>query len=45
VNNDLSVKFNNNDPRGNPKSKDWYLISGVTLTYRILGGRQPCFNF
>ncbi len=45
VNNDLSVKFNNNDPRGNPKTKDWYLISGVTLTYRILGGRQPCFNF
>jgi hypothetical protein len=45
VNNDLSVKFENNDPRGNPKSKDWYLISGVTLTYRILGGRQPCFNF
>jgi len=45
VNNDLTVKFENNDPRGNPKSKDWYLISGVTLTYRILGGRQPCFNF
>jgi len=39
------IKFDNNDPRGNPKSKDWYLISGVTLTYRILGGRQPCFNF
>jgi len=45
VNNDLSVKFENNDPRGNPKNKDWYLISGITLTYRILGGRQPCFNF
>lgn len=39
------VKFDNNDPRGNPKTKDWYLISGLTLTYRILGGRQPCFNF
>lgn len=39
------VKFDNNDPRGNPKTKDWYLISGITLTYRILGGRQPCFNF
>lgn len=39
------IKFENNDPRGNPKTKDWYLISGITLTYRILGGRQPCFNF
>ncbi|MDI1233582.1 MAG: DUF6089 family protein [bacterium] len=39
------IKFDNNDPRGNPKTKDWYLITGITLTYRILGGRQPCFNF
>ncbi len=39
------TKFENNDPRGNPKTKDWYMIGGITLTYRIMGGRQPCFNF
>lgn len=39
------VKFENNEPRGNPKTKDWYMIGGITLTYRIMGGRQPCFNF
>jgi hypothetical protein len=37
--------FENNDPRGNPATKDWYVIGGLTLTYRIHGGRQPCFNF
>jgi opacity protein-like surface antigen len=37
--------FENGDPRGNSKTKDWYMIGGITLTYRILGGRQPCFNF
>jgi hypothetical protein len=39
------TKFDNNDARGNAKVKDWYLIGGVTITYRILGGKQPCFNF
>ncbi len=39
------VKFDNNDSRGNAKVKDWYMIGGITLTYRILGGRTPCFNF
>jgi len=39
------TKFENNDPRGNAKVKDWYMIGGITLTYRIMGGRQPCFNF
>ena len=39
------TKFENNDPRGNAKVKDWYLIGGVTVTYRIMGGKQPCFNF
>jgi hypothetical protein len=39
------TKFDNNIARGNARTKDWYLIGGVTLTYRILGGRTPCFNF
>jgi hypothetical protein len=38
-------RFENNDLRGNSKTKDWYMIGGLTLTYRILGGKQPCFNF
>jgi hypothetical protein len=37
--------FENNDLRGNSGTKDWYMMGGLTLTYRILGGRQPCFNF
>jgi hypothetical protein len=37
--------FENGDLRGNSKTKDWYMIGGLTLTYRILGGKQPCFNF
>jgi uncharacterized protein DUF6089 len=38
-------KFDNNEVRGNARTKDWYIMGGVTITYRILGGRQPCFNF
>ncbi|MBC7426488.1 MAG: outer membrane beta-barrel protein [Bacteroidia bacterium] len=38
-------KFANNEARGNSKKKDWYMIAGVTLTYRILGGKTTCFNF
>ncbi len=37
--------FENGDSRGNSATKDWYVIGGLTLTYRIHGGRQPCFNF
>jgi hypothetical protein len=37
--------FENGDARGNSATKDWYVIGGLTLTYRIHGGRQPCFNF
>jgi len=37
--------FENNDLRGNSGTKDWYMMGGLTITYRILGGRQPCFNF
>jgi hypothetical protein len=37
--------FENGDLRGNSATKDWYVIGGLTLTYRIHGGRQPCFNF
>ncbi len=39
------LPFENNEFRGNSATKDWYLIGGLTLTYRIIGGRQPCFNF
>lgn len=39
------IKYENNESRGNAKNKDWYLLGGITLTYRILGGKQPCFNF
>lgn len=34
--------------RGNPKKKDWYVFSGLTLTYRIAGsgtGRGRLTNF
>ena len=37
--------FENGDVRGNAATKDWYVLGGLTLTYRIHGGRQPCFNF
>ena len=37
--------FENGDMRGNSKTKDWYMIGGITLTYRIMGGRTQCFNF
>ena len=37
--------FENNEARGSSATKDWYMIGGLTLTYRIHGGRQPCFNF
>lgn len=39
------LPFENDEFRGNSATKDWYLIGGLTLTYRIMGGRQPCFNF
>lgn len=38
-------KFENGELRGNSSYKDWYLMGGLTLTYRIIGGRTPCFNF
>lgn len=39
------LPFENGDPRGNSATKDWYILGGLTLTYRIHGGKQPCFNF
>jgi len=39
------MKFENNEARGGSGGKDWYMMTGITITYRILGGSQPCFNF
>jgi hypothetical protein len=39
------MKFENNEARGGAGGKDWYMMTGLTITYRILGGSQPCFNF
>jgi hypothetical protein len=38
-------RFQENLPRGNPGTKDWYMFSGIHITYRILGGKVQCFNF
>jgi hypothetical protein len=39
------LPFENGEFRGNSSTKDWYMIGGLTLTYRIMGGRSQCFNF
>ncbi len=39
------TKYENGETRGNNSNKDVYMFGGITITYRILGGRQPCFNF
>ncbi len=31
--------------RGNEKTKDWYSLTGVTITYRIYGIKEKCFQF
>lgn len=31
--------------RGNPNTKDWYMFGGINITYRILGGKDPCPSF
>ncbi|MCO6494633.1 MAG: hypothetical protein J5I91_03000 [Bacteroidetes bacterium] len=37
--------FLQDEARGNSKTKDWYMFGGINITYRILGGKVPCFNF
>lgn len=37
-------KFAPGEARGNPNSDDWYMIAGVTLTYRIISN-VGCFKF
>jgi hypothetical protein len=37
-------KFETGSARGNPDNKDWYMIAGVTLTYRIITNKG-CFHF
>ncbi len=31
--------------RGNPDASDWYMFFGFTITRKILGGKQICFQF
>jgi len=38
-------RFEENVQRGNPSTKDWYMFAGINITYRIIGGKVPCFNF
>lgn len=38
-------KFDNGDPRGNSSTKDWYFFLNFTLTRKITGGKQVCFQF
>lgn len=38
-------KFDNGDPRGNKANKDWYMFLNFTITRKIIGGKQVCFQF
>lgn len=38
-------KFDNGDPRGNKATKDWYMFLNFTITRKIIGGKQVCFQF
>lgn len=38
-------KFDQGELRGNSGSKDWYMFFGITLTRKIVGGKQVCFQF
>ena len=33
------------EARGNDKTKDWYTLTGITITYRINGVNDKCFQF
>ena len=37
--------FQEFDLRGNDRTKDWYMFAGINITYRILGGKDPCPSF
>lgn len=39
------TKFEQGDARGNPSGKDWYMFAGITLTRKITGAKQVCFQF
>ncbi len=38
------IKFEPGELRGNSKTKDWYMVAGVTFTYRIITS-VGCFHF
>lgn len=39
------AKFDQGELRGNSANKDWYMFFGITLTRKIVGGKQVCFQF
>jgi len=36
---------NVNKQRGNPRTKDWYVFFGLTLTIKLDGARKPCYAY
>lgn len=38
-------KFDNGEARGAKSSKDWYFFLNFTITRKITGGKQVCFQF
>lgn len=39
------VKFDNGMSRGTSTASDWYMFLNFTLTRKIVGGKQVCFQF
>lgn len=39
------VKFDNGMSRGTSKANDWYMFLNFTLTRKLVGGKQVCFQF
>jgi hypothetical protein len=37
--------FDNGMSRGTSKSSDWYMFLNFTLTRKLIGGKQVCFQF
>lgn len=33
------------EARGDDSSKDWYILTGLTITYRIFSAKDKCFQF
>lgn len=39
------VQFDNGMSRGTSKANDWYMFLNFTLTRKLVGGKQVCFQF